>query len=75
MEAFKKGEYYTAAKGGKILNEGDKIATMMSTEGHMGNMKFVFCDVERALGSASSICKQGHTVASNAPDHFDGSYI
>ena len=38
-------------------------------------MRFTSCDVERALGSVSSICKQGHTVVFNAPEHPDGSYI
>lgn len=32
-------------------------------------------EVERALGSVSSICKQGHAVASNAPGDPDGSYM
>ena len=48
---------------------------MMRREGHVRNMKFTSCDVERALGSVSSICQQGHTVVFNAPDHPDGSYI
>ena len=51
------------------------MVTMMSREGHMRNMKFTSCDVKRALGSVSAICKQGHTVVFNAPDHPDGSYI
>ena len=41
----------------------------------MRNMVFTSCDVKRALGSVSAICKQGHTVVFNAPDHPDGSYI
>ena len=44
----------TAANGGKIFNKGEKVVTMMSKEGHMRNMKFTSCDVERALGSVSS---------------------
>ena len=48
---------------------------MMSREGHLRNMKFTSCDVKRALGSVSAICKQGHTVVFNGPDHPDGSYI
>ena len=48
---------------------------MMSREGHLRNMKFTSCDVKRALGSVSAICKQGHTVVFNAPDHPDGSFI
>ena len=48
---------------------------MMSREGHLRNMRFTSCDVERALGSVSAICQQGNTVVFNAPDHPDGSYI
>ena len=66
-DASRRGEHYTAANGGKIYNKGDKVVTMMSREGHLRNMRFTPCDVERALGSVSSICKQGHTVVFNAP--------
>ena len=59
----------------KLYNRGDKVVTMMSREGHLRNMEFTSCDVERALGSVSSICSQGHVVVFNAPDHPDGSYI
>ena len=38
-------------------------------------MSFTSCDVKRALGSVSAICKQGHTVVFNPPDHPDCSYI
>ena len=41
----------------------------------MRNMKFTSCDVERALGSVSAICNQGHTIVFNSPSHPDGSYI
>ena len=74
-EASRNGEHYTAANGGKIFNRGEKTGTMMSREGHLRNMRFTSCDVKRALGSVSSICRQGHTVVFNAPDHPDGSYI
>ena len=74
-EASRRGEHYTAANGGKIYNKGEKVVTMMSREGHLRNMKFTSCDVERALGSVSAICRQGNTVVFNAPDHPDGSYI
>ena len=74
-EESRKGLHYTAANGGSIFNRGEKVVTMMSREGHMRNMKFISCDVKRALGSASAICKQGHTVVSNAPNHPDGSCI
>ena len=58
-----------------MFNKGDKVVTLMSREGHMRNMRFTSCDVERALGSVSAICKQGHTVVFYAPDHPDGSFI
>ena len=58
-----------------MYNKGEKVVTMMSKEGHLRNMRFTACDVERALGSVSSICKQGNTVVFNAPEHPDGSYI
>ena len=74
-EASRRGEHYTAANGCKIYNKGERTVTMMSCEGHLRNMKFTSCDVERALGSVSSIGKQGHTVVFNAPGHQDGSYI
>ena len=74
-EASRRGEHYTAANGGKIYNKGEKVVTMMSREGHLRNMKFTSCDVERALGSVSAICRQENTVVFNAPDHPDGSYI
>ena len=74
-EASRRGEHYTAANGGKIYNKGDKVVTLMSREGHLRNMKFTSCDVERALGSVSAICKHGHTVVFNGPDHPDGSFI
>ena len=41
----------------------------------MRNMKFTVCKVERALGSVSQICSQGHSIGFNGPDHPDGSYI
>ena len=74
-EAPRKGEHYTAANGGKHFNKGEQVVTMMSKEGYMRNMTFTSCDVERALGSVSAICKQWHTIVFNAPDHPDGSYI
>ena len=74
-EASRKGAYYTAANGGKIYNQDEKVVTMMSREGHLRNMRLTSCAVERALGSVSAICRQGHAVVFNASDHPDGSYI
>ena len=74
-EASEKAQHFTAANGGKIYNMGEKVVTMMSREGHKRNMKFTSCGVERALGSVSSICSQGHTVVFHSADHPDGSCI
>ena len=74
-EAPRKGEHYTAANGGKIFNRGEKNVTLMSREGHLRSMRFTSCGVKRALGSVSAICKQGHTMVFNGPDHPEGSYI
>ena len=74
-EGSRHGKLYTAANGGKIFEEGEKVVTLMSQEGMMRNMRFTSCDVEKALGSVSAICSQGHTIVFNGPDHPDGSYI
>ena len=71
-QASRNGEHYTAANGGEIFDRGDKTITMTSREGHLRNMKFTSCDVNRALGSVSAICNQGHIVVFNAADHSDG---
>ena len=52
-----------------------KFPFQRSNKDEKRNIKFTSGDVERALGSVSSICKQGHTVVLNDPDHPDGSYI
>ena len=43
-EAPRNGQHYTAANDGKIYNKGEKLVTMMSREGHMGNMRFTSCE-------------------------------
>lgn len=63
-EDSKNGQRYTAANGRNIFNEGETVVTMMSLEGHLRNMKFTACQVERAVGSVSAIYKQGHTIVS-----------
>ena len=57
-DASKKSEHYTAANGGKKCNKGEKVVTLMSKEGYLRNIRFTPYDVERALTSSSSICKQ-----------------
>ena len=38
-------------------------------------MKFTSCEVSKARGSVSQICRVGHRVLFNFPWHEDGSYI
>ena len=38
-------------------------------------MNFTVCDMAKALGSVSQMCRAGHSVAFNPPWHEDGSYI
>ena len=41
----------------------------------MRDMRFTVCDVSKALGSVSQMCKTGHKVVFNPPWSGDGSYI
>ena len=38
-------------------------------------MKFIVCDVSKALGSVSQMCQTGHRVVFNPPWDNEGSYI
>ena len=69
------GEYFRAANGKKIFNEGQKLVTMMTKEGAMRDMSFTVCSVTKALGSVSQMCKAGNKVIFNPPWHPEGSYI
>ena len=71
----KAGEYFRAANGQKIYNQGEKRVFMMSREGTMRDMRFTVCDVSQALGSVSQMCRTGHRVVFNPPWCPDGSYI
>ena len=42
-EESRRGQHYTAANGGKIFNEGERLVTMMSREGLMRDMRFTAC--------------------------------
>ena len=48
---------------------------MMTQEGSLRDMRFTVCDVAKALGSVSQMCKTGHRVVSNPPWSPSGSYI
>ena len=71
----KAGEFYRAANGQKIYQEGERIVSMMTQEGSMRDMRFTVCEVSKALGSVSQMCKTGHRVVFNPPWCGDGSYI
>ena len=47
----------------------------MTREGVIRDMKFEVCNVTRALGSVSQMCRAGHKVVFNPPDDPNGSYI
>ena len=71
----KANEFFRAANGEKIYNEGKKVVSLMTREGVQRDMKFTACEVAKALGSVSQICRAGHRVAFNPPWHEEGSYI
>ena len=56
------GEFFRAANGQKIFNEGRKLVTLMIREGTRRDMNFTACDVSKALGSVSQMCRTGHRV-------------
>ena len=41
----------------------------------MRDMRFTACDVSKALGSVSQMCRTGHRVVFNPPWSKEGSYI
>ena len=59
------GEDFRAASGEKIFNEGRKVVSFMTKEGLMRDMRFTTCEVAKALGSVSQICRVGHRVVFN----------
>ena len=69
------GEFFRAANGVKIPNEGERLVSMMTREGVMRDMKFTVCLVTKALGSVSQMCKSGHRVVFNPHWEQEGSYI
>ena len=50
------------------------MVTMMTKEGTKRAMKFTACDVSKAIGSVSQMCRSGHKVVFNPPWDQDGSY-
>ena len=70
----KAGAFYRAANGNRIYHEGERIVSMMIQEMSLRDMKFAVCDVTKALGSVSQMCRTGHKVVSNPPWSPHGSY-
>ena len=68
-------EFFRAANGKKIYNEGQKLVTMMTKEGAVRDMSFTACSVTKALGSVSQMCRAGNRVVFNPPWDPEGSYI
>ena len=68
-------EFFRAANGKKIYNEGQKLITMMTKEGAVRDMNFIVCSVTKALGSVSQMCRAGNRVVFNPPWDPEGSYI
>ena len=69
------GEFFRAANGNKIYNQGQKMVTMMTQEGAHRDMRFTICDVSKALASVSQMCRSGNKVVFNPPWNPEGSYI
>jgi hypothetical protein len=61
-EDSKNGKEYTAANGGKIRNEGQKIIPFTTVEGQELKMKVQVAEVTRMLISASKVAKAGNIV-------------
>ena len=69
------GEFIRAANGQEIHNHGERVASMMTREGTMRDMRVTVCDVSKALGSVSQMCRAGHRVIFNPPWSPEGSCI
>ena len=57
------GKEYTAANGGRIKNEGQKIINFTTDEGEEKKMKVQIAEVTRMLISASKVAKAGNYVS------------
>ena len=69
------GEFFRSASGQKIYNHGQRTVSMMTREGNRRDMRFIVCDVSKALGSVSQMCRAGHRVVFNPAWTGEGSYI
>ena len=68
-------EFFRAANGNTIFNEGQKLVIMMTKEGALRDMNFTACAVTKALGSVSQMCRAGNRVVFNPLWSDEGSYI
>ena len=68
-------EYFRVANVQTIHNHGEKVVSMMTREGTMRDIRFTVCDVSKALGSVSQMCRPGHRVVFNLFWCPAGSYI
>ena len=71
----KAGGFYRAANGNNIYHEGERIVPMMTQEGSLRDMRFIVCEVSKALASVSQMCRTGHRGVFNPPWSPSGSYI
>ena len=74
-EESRVGQTFNAANGHAIPNLGRRSVTLMTREGAIRDMSFEVCNVTRALGSVSQMCRAGHKVVFNPPWDQNGSYI
>ena len=76
-DASRAGVYYTTANGIKVYNEGEKTLTMCHFEGSQKrDMTFQVADVNKALGSANKIVRNGNRIVMDLDDEGDDySYI
>ena len=68
-------EFFRAANGKHIYNEGKNLVTVMTKEGAMRDLDFTACAVTKALGPVSQMCRAGNRVVFNLPWGPEGSYI
>lgn len=68
-------EFFRAANGHTIYNEGQTMVTMTTREGTRRDMRFIACDLSTVLGSRSQMCRIGHRVVLNPPWDNIGSYV
>ena len=68
-------EFFRAANGKKIYNEGKKLVSVMAKEGAMRDLNFTVCSITKPLGSMSQMCRAGNRVVFNPPWSKEGSYI